>query len=445
MLGGASVIYRFFYWVLRGFHATFFRAIYVIGEQKPKWDKPNFVASTHPNSFLDAVLFADSVKPVMHFLARGDVFKKGFVNWLFIRQFNMIPIYRRRETANSEHKNKNVFRWVYRLLGENANIMIFTEGLSIPEKRMRPLKKGTAWMAFGAMEDRGADFDMHIVPVGLNYQDHHMRHQVATVIFAEPIRVADYWEAYQQSHAEGVKQLTDEIDRRLKENMVIIAEPEAEALGLPLTEIAHHDAYQPSIWWLHKEKAAPHFHAEQAAANRTNQLYAEGGETYSQWEAKAKTYTQHLKDLRLKDVALSPGQALRGWEKALLFLGWPIFLLGQIITLAPREVGKAIVTKQNMLGSQWYLSIWYGIEWIFFSILYFIALGLTFNLAGSLWGWLAVPGILMVATSSERYLALFIRARLRYRWRRLAKRQPEAAKQLQGLRQELARLGRGEE
>ena len=57
-------------------------------------------------------------------------------------------------------KNDATYEKTYELLGKNDWIVIFPEGDCVQEKHLRPIKKGTARMAFGAMEKDGCKHQM---------------------------------------------------------------------------------------------------------------------------------------------------------------------------------------------------------------------------------------------------------------------------------------------
>src|SRR5664280_2945082 len=59
------------------------------------------------------------------------------------------------------------FSGIYEILRKNGNLIMFSEGICVPEKRLQKLRKGTARVAFGAEEKFGVD--VNIVPVGINY------------------------------------------------------------------------------------------------------------------------------------------------------------------------------------------------------------------------------------------------------------------------------------
>jgi 1-acyl-sn-glycerol-3-phosphate acyltransferase len=51
---------------------------------------PLLITANHPNSFLDAIIIGALFQQPVHFLARGDAFKKPWHRWL-LEQLHMIP------------------------------------------------------------------------------------------------------------------------------------------------------------------------------------------------------------------------------------------------------------------------------------------------------------------------------------------------------------------
>lgn len=130
-----------------------------------KKDGPLIVAANHPNSFLDAVLMITLFKHPVYSLARGDAFVSNLVKRIF-RSLKMLPVYRISEGRENLKRNYDTFDEVQKLLSNNKIVLIFSEGLCINEWRLRPLKKGTARMAFRAWEKK---IPLQILPVGINY------------------------------------------------------------------------------------------------------------------------------------------------------------------------------------------------------------------------------------------------------------------------------------
>ena len=82
------------------------------------------MVANHPNSFLDAIIIAAHFKEPIHFLARGDAFRKPWHNRL-LRLLHMIPIYRISEGRENLHKNEYAIERSAELLQQNKIVLIF--------------------------------------------------------------------------------------------------------------------------------------------------------------------------------------------------------------------------------------------------------------------------------------------------------------------------------
>lgn len=129
--------------------------------------QPLILACTHPNSFFDALVMGAYHPREMHFLARGDAFKKPWAAKM-LRLLNMIPIYRLSEGKENLDNNQQTFDECNRVFKSGGTVLIFSEGLCINEWKLRPLKKGTARLAWMCWQEHDVK-DMVIQPVGLNY------------------------------------------------------------------------------------------------------------------------------------------------------------------------------------------------------------------------------------------------------------------------------------
>lgn len=128
---------------------------------------PLILACSHPNSFFDALVMGAYHPRKLYFLARGDAFSNP-VAARVLRMLNMIPIYRISEGKENLDNNQHTFDQCIDILRDNGAILIFSEGISINEWKLRPLKKGTARLAHMCWQEQGIE-DMMVQPVGINY------------------------------------------------------------------------------------------------------------------------------------------------------------------------------------------------------------------------------------------------------------------------------------
>ncbi|MEM8909507.1 MAG: 1-acyl-sn-glycerol-3-phosphate acyltransferase, partial [Bacteroidota bacterium] len=184
------MIYRILKVLVNIILKIFFSRIFFINKAAIPKDKPVILALNHPTAFIDPIFVCTHIEPITHFMLRGDVFSTPLYRW-FLHQIKTIPIFRQRDGfANLKH-NEATFDYCYRLLHERAHIIILAEGITNYEKRLRPIQKGTARMAFGAYEKYGNE-DIEIVPVGLNYTDCVQFRSELMVEVGTPIAIKDY-------------------------------------------------------------------------------------------------------------------------------------------------------------------------------------------------------------------------------------------------------------
>ncbi|WP_026770459.1 1-acyl-sn-glycerol-3-phosphate acyltransferase [Asinibacterium sp. OR53] len=133
---------------------------------------PLLLACNHPNSFLDAVILGSRFQQPVHFLARGDAFRKPFARKL-LTALQLIPIYRLSEGREYLALNEATFERCHQVLSQNGIVLIFSEGLCVNNWHLRPFKKGTARIALKAWEDPLIRDRFCVLPVSLNYNSFH--------------------------------------------------------------------------------------------------------------------------------------------------------------------------------------------------------------------------------------------------------------------------------
>lgn len=104
---------------------------------------PLLIIANHPNSFFDAIVIGAYYNRSVHFLARGDVFKKPIHRFL-LNLLHIIPIYRLREGKEFLHLNEYAFTKSVALLSKGEAVLIFIEGICLNTNELQPFKKGTA-------------------------------------------------------------------------------------------------------------------------------------------------------------------------------------------------------------------------------------------------------------------------------------------------------------
>lgn len=191
----------------------------MVGKKNIPKNKPVIFAANHQNAFLDPVLIAVQLSKPTYYLVRADVFKKPTVAKIFA-SINMMPVYRERDGVDTLQANVEVFNRCFEVLSKNRPIVIFPEGNHGKYKTLRPLKKGFARIAAGAEEKFGKEIDVQIIPVGLNYSDHHNMGAELLINFGEPINVSDY--LTEIDNARQINELKDVLSHRMSDAIIDI-------------------------------------------------------------------------------------------------------------------------------------------------------------------------------------------------------------------------------
>jgi len=184
-----------------------FRRIYIAGKDKLPARGPIILASNHPTAFIEPCVLASFQDRPLYFLVRGDFFKLKIFSYL-LQKLHMIPVYRLKDGGFSQLKNNySSFDTCSKALAEGKALMILAEGTSIHEKKLRPIKKGTARIAFGAFEDYNLS-DIPIFPVGVNYTNSDQYRSDLMLDIGDPIFLSQYLDEYKNDQRIGIKLLT---------------------------------------------------------------------------------------------------------------------------------------------------------------------------------------------------------------------------------------------
>jgi len=184
--------------------------------------KPALYASNHQNALMDTLVITTDVwDRQLSFIARGDIFK-GKLAGRFLRGLNMLPIFRPRDKVNIVEQNKATFGEVIRRLEAGGTVKIFPEGNHDEPRRLRPLKKGFARMAFWTAEAADFETNLHVVPIGTYYSAPQEIETDVLIQYGKPIPISNYKESYKANKAKAIKQLTRDLAEGLKPLMIHI-------------------------------------------------------------------------------------------------------------------------------------------------------------------------------------------------------------------------------
>ena len=188
------------------------RRIIVKGKENiPQKGAVLFVVN-HPNGLIDPLIVAVNNPRVQHFLVRAASFKKPLIK-RFLGSLNLMPIYRMRDGVKQLGNNKEVFEKCFTLLNNQNALMIFPEGSHNKRRTIRNLSKGFSRIVFGALEQNPA-LQIHIIPVGLTYQNPSVYPSNVCLHYGTPILANDFYKPLIINSE--IKRLKDVITSQLK-------------------------------------------------------------------------------------------------------------------------------------------------------------------------------------------------------------------------------------
>ena len=199
----------------------FFKKITVRNKEIIPKDGPLMILANHPSTFMDPIVISTILKREVFYLAKGELFKGKFANWM-LPKLNMIPVYRKQDDPKQMDKNAATFEKCFEHLERGGAILMFPEGTSITERKLRPIKTGAARIVLGAEERNDFNLGVKVITIGLNYENPHRFNRTLFVNIDEPIEVRDFKEDYQKDNFAGCEKLTEQIRQQLESLIISI-------------------------------------------------------------------------------------------------------------------------------------------------------------------------------------------------------------------------------
>lgn len=222
------MIYRVIRKIVKLALFIFFRKIVVTGQENIPDKGPLIIVANHPNTLMDPLLVASLIKQRAGFLANASIFANKLLIAIF-RYFHVIPIFRKKDVQPGEiPDNKASFVKCHEYLGEGNTLLIFPEGDSLYELKLREIKTGTARIALSFEELNNFTGNLKIVPVALDYSDSLQFRSMISITVSPPLSVGTYKESYFINEFECVKQLTESIRKELAKNVPLTSGKEQE-------------------------------------------------------------------------------------------------------------------------------------------------------------------------------------------------------------------------
>ncbi len=251
-------------------------------------------------------------------------------------------------------KNQRSFDTVYEALARNKVVLIFAEGNTSLQKKLFPLQKGTARMAFGAWEKHKLQ-DLVVVPVGLNYTNGTVFRSDVQISIGEGLEIRQYLDEYLKDPQAVLQQFTLDLQKRLSDHVIHIQGEKEEELFNSLTQktgLAHEEVFWPAL-----EASRLRFDAEKKLSSALN-----------------LASDQTMAEISSGKISL-PGQVVQYGSllnRIILVVVAPIALAGWLLNSIPFYLSKA-VTKAKVKKIEFFSPVRLGLLLIFYC-LYLLAI-----------------------------------------------------------------------
>ena len=348
-------------------------------------NQPILISMNHPNAFLDPIAFSATLfYPRVFFMARGDAFKKGIVSHI-LESVGIVPIFRLRDAGlEGVKKNAESFQVVNKLWNSNKKVIVFSEGLCVQERRLRPIQKGTARMAFGFL-DQSQKKDFLIVPVSVTYSK---PSKMFTEIFYDvgnPIQAADYLNKYTENSVKAINELTKDIEAEMKRITPHLNNKENDDLLEQLQDI------YKKVWLKKNKLNSKNLEHVQLFWNSIiqtiNKAEINNRGHFNSFKTEVRNYHNELASLDLKDHLFTAGKSESNFKKYFyalgLIIGYPLYIVGILLNFLPFIISSRIAgTLAKTI--EFYASFHFVIGSLIMKLLFFTELIIIWKISHSL-------------------------------------------------------------
>lgn len=377
----------------------FFKEIVVSGKKNMLHQGPLIIVANHPNTLMDPLIIASIMKQQIGFLGNAGLFSNPFLGHL-LKYFNVIPVFRKKDIANGEKpNNKYSFSKCHDYLNKKGTILIFPEGSSYYELKLREIKTGTARIALSYESLQGLNSNLKILPIALDYSDAIQFRSMVSVTIDEPISVQNYKKRYLENEIDGVLKLTETIREKLDKHIPNTTNKEQEQFLLKI-----HKFYTT----FNEPTTDLHLNPKQSLDSRTQIsktfyfLQENNPELYSNTEAKVYRFFDQLNNEKLTPGFFTESfhQKNRTIVLSVYFLKFlllsPIYLFGLLVNYIPYILPFATF-KALKLELEYKTSVQMIVGLIAFPLFYWLEIkvfGSNFNI--NFWSsWLLVIAFLV--------------------------------------------------
>ncbi len=385
---------------------------------------PTLVVSNHPNTLIDVLNAAGRVSEPLFMLANAGLFRSKPVARLLSFLFS-IPVERPQDVNGRPINNDGSFERCFYHLRKGDHLFIAPEGGSETERRLRPLRSGTARIALGAEASAGFTLGVRILPIGFTYQEPGRCGSALAVEVGSPVVVKDWENQYRADPRKAYRELTQHLETQMR-NLLTDAEDSSMDALLAVLEKIQHSGKLPSV--------QDEFEHSRTLLERLKAYKRAHPDGYAHLEERARAYGSELNRYGLEEAGM--GEKDGHWAGLYLaslywfipwFFAYSMYVVPVLwIRSLPGKLGadRSYDATVKWAGALLLLPVWVSI--VLAGVFFFAGAALTFAAA------------LCMLSGAMVYALLLPRQRVfaaRVRGRKCRAKQPGDWKRLQEMRE----------
>ncbi len=333
------MLYRLIGLLQRITFRIFFKHIHLANLNYIPFNKPVVIACNHPGAFMDPGFIGSMLRKPIYYTARGDVFANPVASF-FLHALHIKPVFRLEEGFGNLSKNYETINALADVLKKNGIVLIFSEGMSALDRRLRPLRKGTARIFLQiALEN---DLDIELYASGITYTHKKNFRQSVMYSVSKPLFLKDYLTDFISHQQRGYHTFSKELARRISENFVVVKYPECDEI------VDQHINYYcstenlPQIPMIVQNRRK--LDALQSLSSQINNLFRNEPNRFEKLKAETSQYESMLDQYKITDYGLV-NKLLNPFQILLLIFAFPFSLLGFYFWGIPYIIAKKIADK----------------------------------------------------------------------------------------------------
>ncbi len=334
------MLYFILVWLQKTIFRLYLKHIHVTNLDAIPLNKPVVIACNHPGAFMDPGFIGNIIPKPIHFTTRGDVFANPIVRKI-LKGMHLNPVYRFDEGFGNLTKNFETIENLTDVLKNNGIVLIFSEGYGAVDRRLKPLRKGTARIFLQIAAEHNLDIQLYAA--GLTYTHKINFRKSILCSFSEPLFLKDYLTDFITHRQRGYHTFSKELACRISDNFVVVENPECDAM------VDLHINYQCNTEKLSIVPIVKHNRKKltqlQTLSKAINLLFKQDPLAFQELEKRTNAYEEALIHNKISDCGLTATKLNFG-EWILILLALPLSTLGFFFFGIPFLIAKKISDKK---------------------------------------------------------------------------------------------------